>query len=121
MKIYHFGPEQGHQVTAFDSHNLSLTGILHHSQNVRMACMRIGSEGLIGMHPASTHQLFLVIEGEGMVTGREGMPYRIKPGFAAFWEQGELHETRSQSGLTAFVLEGDLSDLKMKEVEWSNV
>lgn len=35
-------------------------------------------------------------------------------------EQGELHETRSQTGLTAFVLEGDLSDLKMKEVEWNN-
>ncbi|MCM3783428.1 cupin domain-containing protein [Neobacillus mesonae] len=120
MKIYDFSSMAGNKISAYGSQNFSLTGILHEESNVRMACIRLGPEGIIGHHPAATDQLFLLIDGEGIVTGGEGVEYPLQPGFAVLWEKGEQHETRSDTGLTAFVVEGNISGLKMKEVEWNH-
>ena len=42
------------------------------------------------------------------VSGHDGVAVEIGPGQAAVWEPNEPHETRSEHGLTALVVEGDL-------------
>lgn len=64
--------------------------------------------GTIGRHPAAGRQLLVVVSGDATVSGADGAPVDIGPGQAAVWEPGEAHETRSEGGLTAFVVEGDV-------------
>lgn len=76
------------------------------------------TEGVIGSHPATVHQLFLVMNGQGWVVGKEGIKYPIQSGKAAYWEPEELHESGSKEGMTVMVIEGE--DLKplISEIEW---
>jgi hypothetical protein len=54
--------------------------------------------------------LLCVVTGEGWVSGPDGNRIPIAVGRAAFWGRGEEHETGTDTGLTAIVLEGqDLS------------
>jgi quercetin dioxygenase-like cupin family protein len=119
MKIYNFGREFGTRIHAFNSKNLIMTRILNETNEVHVGCMYIDANGLVGLHQASTPQLFLVVSGEGVVKGEEGREYFIEAGFAAFWEAGEWHESRTETGLTAIIIECQSMNLKMKELEWS--
>lgn len=67
--------------------------------------MRLEPGGLVGMHPASTPQLLAVVEGEGWIRGEAGPQTPIPAGGAVFWSEGEMHETGTESGLTAIVVE----------------
>jgi len=56
----------------------------------------------------SVDQLFLVVEGEGWVRGKDdSKPVPISAGQAAFWEAGEGHESGSEEGMVAMVIEGE--------------
>jgi mannose-6-phosphate isomerase-like protein (cupin superfamily) len=119
MKIYNFGREFGTRIHAFNSKNLIMTRILNETNDIHVGCMHIDANGIVGLHQASISQLFLVVSGEGVVKGKEGREYFIDAGFAAFWEAGEWHETRTDTGLTAIIIECQSMNLKMKEVECS--
>jgi quercetin dioxygenase-like cupin family protein len=56
-------------------------------------------------HPAASDQLFVVVQGEGWASGDDGAEQAIAAGTAVFWPAGEEHETRSQAGLTAIIVE----------------
>ena len=71
-----------------------------------MSCARLKSNGRIGVHPAAAPQLLFVMEGHGWVRGRSGHASRIEAGQAAFWETGEEHETWTDDGLVAVIVEG---------------
>lgn len=51
--------------------------------------------------------LLAVTEGGGWVSGADGEPQAISAGEAAFWEAGEEHETWTNEGLTAIVIESE--------------
>jgi hypothetical protein len=59
----------------------------------------------LGRHPALSTQLFCVVQGDGEVSGADGIPVSIEAGQAALWEAGEEHETTTTEGLTAIVIE----------------
>jgi quercetin dioxygenase-like cupin family protein len=71
------------------------------------AVFRIEPGGRIARHPATYPQLLAVLDGAGEVSGEDGAFAAITAGEAVFWEQGEEHETRSEPGLTALILEGE--------------
>ena len=71
------------------------------------AVFRLAPGGRIVRHPATVPQILAVLEGNGEVTGSDGVAQAIGPGEAVFWEAGEEHETTSATGLTALILEGD--------------
>jgi len=50
-------------------------------------------------------QLFLVVQGEGWVRGESPETRSITTGYAAFWEKDEWHESGTESGMTAIVIE----------------
>ncbi|MGZ4488420.1 MAG: cupin domain-containing protein [Nocardioides sp.] len=76
--------------------------------DAHLVVVRLRPGGVIGRHPAAGRQLLAVLVGEAEVSGSHGDPVTIGPGQAAVWEPHELHETRSETGLTALVVEGDL-------------
>ncbi|GIO31687.1 MULTISPECIES: cupin domain-containing protein [Paenibacillus] len=107
MKIVDFGSEKGRIIEAFGSQNLAMTRILSSSGELQTGCMHLGPNGVVGYHQATVPQLFLVVGGEGFVKGKENEELPIQAGSAAFWEAGEWHETRTEQGLTAIVIEGE--------------
>ncbi|MBE9917101.1 cupin [Paenibacillus donghaensis] len=118
MRIYHFAKETSIEITNFNSKKTFFSRIIQHNKPIHIGCFHIGPEGVVGSHPATAHQLFLVLNGQGWVIGKEGIKYYIKSGMAAFWEPEEIHESGSEQGMTVIVIEGE--DLKptMNEIEW---
>ncbi|HET7466496.1 MAG TPA: cupin [Candidatus Dormibacteraeota bacterium] len=102
-RTFRFDAGVGRHVSKFGSD--FLMSRLFHSDELHVGCMRLGPGGLIGMHPATTAQLLAVVEGEGWIRGAEGPKTGISAGGAVFWEQGEMHETGTDSGLVAIVVE----------------
>ena len=74
---------------------------------VQAAVFRIAPGGRIARHPATMPQLLAVLEGSGQVSGADGEFRPIAAGEAVFWAAGEEHETITDSGLTALVLEAE--------------
>ena len=58
--------------------------------------------------PAQGRQVLAVLVGDATVSGSYGDPVLIGPGQAAVWEPYEEHETWSETGLTALLVEGEL-------------
>jgi len=74
---------------------------------VRAAIFRLAPNGRLRRHPATLPQILAVLEGSGRVSGSEGELQPIGPGEAVFWLAGEEHETETDTGLTALILEAD--------------
>lgn len=115
MRLYSFGVEAGHPITQFGSERVAITGIARvaHGEargDVQIGCMRLEPGGCVGAHQATTRQLFLVVRGAGWVRGPEAERTPIAADQAAYWEPGEEHESGSESGMVALVIEGDTLD-----------
>ncbi|MFD1178125.1 cupin [Paenibacillus puldeungensis] len=115
MKIYSYGKEHGKPVDRFDSQNVVMTPIIRMLEKqidvIQIGCIHLSEQGIIGGHEAAVPQLFLVVSGEGLVTGKENVIKNIKAGELAVWEAGEWHEIRTELGMTAIVVESDHMDL----------
>ncbi|MFB5269523.1 cupin [Paenibacillus enshidis] len=106
MYIYQFNKETGRVITKFDS-NFIMSRILKLSGQSYIGCAHLEREGIIGYHQAPTPQLFLIVNGDGRIRGSDNIDYYITQGDAVYWEKGEWHETRTDSGLTAIIIEGE--------------
>lgn len=108
MRLIHFGPDNARVIDAFGSEGLTqapLTEPIARGAVFQAACFRLGPGGRIGRHPATVPQLLAVVDGEGWVSGADGEPRPVTAGEGAFWEAGEEHETWTDDGLTAIVIE----------------
>ena len=110
MQLYRFDSSVGQPIDSFGSVNGVLSKIARLGMDTQLSCIYLGRGGRIGVHPAAAPQLFLVVQGQGLVRGEGTAGLPIAPGQAAFWQQGEQHEVLSASGLTAIVLEGPALD-----------
>jgi len=84
-----------------------LTPPIASGMSVQAACFRLTPGGRIVRHPATVPQILAVVAGSGWVSGADGREERIEAGRAAFWEAGEGHETRTDDGLEAIVIEAE--------------
>jgi quercetin dioxygenase-like cupin family protein len=96
--------------SAPDSYGLSITPLAN-SNDLFISLVHLDAGGQIGLHQAVVRQLFVVIEGDAIVTGAEAAEQVLAAREAVVWEAGEMHKTRSQSGLTAIVMEGAASPI----------
>jgi hypothetical protein len=110
MRIFRFDPRVGRQVNQFGSADVILSRVARLTVGATVVCMHLGPGGVVGWHPASAPQLFLAVQGEGWVRGEAPERVPIRPGLAAFWEKGEWHETTTEAGLTAVVIESESLD-----------
>jgi quercetin dioxygenase-like cupin family protein len=69
------------------------------------AIFRLGPGGRIARHPAAVPQVLAVLDGAGLVSGADGEFRPIAAGEAVFWAEGEEHETATDHGLTALIVE----------------
>lgn len=106
MKIYKFDRNSGNKISKFDS-DFVMSRIIQTEKTARIGCMYLEEKGIIGYHEATVPQLLLIMNGEGYVRGQEDEYIRVQPGDAVFWEQNEWHETKTQKGLTAIVIESE--------------
>jgi quercetin dioxygenase-like cupin family protein len=83
-----------------------LTAPLSERGTFQAAVFYLAAGGSIGQHRATVPQVLAVLEGSGEVSGMDGVRERIEAGEAVYWSEGEQHETRTDVGLTALVLEG---------------
>ena len=109
MKLVAF--ETTREVTRFDSRGATIAGIARGSGAVQVSLLQLAAGGVLGMHPAACPQLFLVVAGSGWVRSRDGARQPLEPGWAALWKTGEPHESGSEHGLTAVVVEADSLEL----------
>lgn len=73
--------------------------------------IEIGAGGVVARHPAVVSQLFVVVRGAGWVSGAEGEREPIEAGTAVVWDAGEEHESGSETGMTALVVEAESLDV----------
>lgn len=114
MKIFRFDRGVGKSIDTYNSSGFVITRILHLFDEAVINCAYLEPNGVIGFHKAANPQLFLVIEGQGWVRDGSSERVSVKAGVAAYWEEGEWHESGTETGMTAIIIESigfDLSKL----------
>ena len=110
MRIFRFDPRAGISLNQHNSRNVVLARGVRTTTPAQVGVMHLGADGVLGYHQASVPQLFMVVAGQGWVRGQSARREPIATGQAAFWSQGEWHESGTDTGLTAVVIESDSLD-----------
>jgi quercetin dioxygenase-like cupin family protein len=108
MRILDFEAASWHSIASFDSAAFSVAGV-GKGDGIHLVTARLEPGGVIGRHPAVGRQLLVVLQGQAVVSGDCGSQAAIGPGQAALWEPGESHETSTNQGLLALLVEGELA------------
>ncbi len=106
MKIFRFDSQVGKNIDHYKSSGCILSKVVHLSGEVFINCAYLSAKGLVGYHQATSPQLFLVVQGEGWVRGESTARTPIRAGQATYWEKGEWHESGTEVGMTAIIIEG---------------
>jgi quercetin dioxygenase-like cupin family protein len=116
MEVFHFEKEVGRKIHQYDS-NFFMSRLGKESENgkrqnyttgdISIGCMYLEKDGVVGYHQATVPQLFLVVQGDGWVRGKDKERLPIKAGQAAFWEAGEWHESGTDTGMVVIVVESE--------------
>ena len=80
------------------------------SAEAHTVVIEIAPGGVVARHPAVVTQLFVVVHGSGWVSGATAEREAIQAGEAVLWDQGEEHESGSDEGMTALVVEAKSLD-----------
>ncbi|WP_423410198.1 cupin [Heyndrickxia sp. MSNUG] len=106
MEFYDFRKETGLHITMYES-DFILSRIARNQTPTSIGVMHLYKNGLIGYHQATKLQLLLILSGEGYVCSESKEFYKVKQGVAVFWNKDEWHETKTEHGMTALVIESD--------------
>ncbi len=115
MEIFRFARAE-RVIDRFASVGATATRVAAGEGAVHLTCLAIEPGGTIGAHPAPVDQLFLVIAGEGWVSGPDGQRVAVSTGDGVHWEPGEEHASGTAVGLTALALEGPSLERFVSEV-----
>lgn len=105
MRIFRYESGAGREIKEYDSSNVFITPILQIEKGAGIHLMSFDPQGVIGSHQAGGPQVILVIEGEGWVRCESPEPIPVAVGDAVFWDVGEWHESGSEGGMKALVIE----------------
>jgi len=104
MDFYKFSKESGKRISKFNS-NFIISRVIQTDKATNIGCINLEENGVVGYHQAVVPQLLMVIHGEGYVRNDKEEYFKVQPGDAVFWGKDEWHETKSDKGLTAIVIE----------------
>ncbi|MGM9985850.1 MAG: cupin domain-containing protein [Bacillaceae bacterium] len=105
MKFYRFNKETSNRITNYNSVLSSYSKIIQTEEPTNVGFIHIEPNGIVGYHEAPIPQLFIVIQGEGWIRGKDNKKRIIQTGEAVFWQKGEGHESGSRFGMTALVIQ----------------
>jgi hypothetical protein len=103
VRIFAFEPTR--EITRFDSHGATIGGVARAGGAVRVSLLQLAAGGLVGAHPAAGPLLFLVVAGSGWARSGDEPRSPLAAGEAALWDAEEIHESGSEHGLTAVIVE----------------
>ncbi|WP_211655419.1 cupin domain-containing protein [Planococcus alpniumensis] len=106
MELFKFDKNNGKQISKFNS-DFIMSRITQTAQPAHIGCMHLGGDGVVGYHQAVSPQLLLIVSGEGLVRGEQEEYFKVETGDAVFWNKGEWHETKTDTGLMAIVIESE--------------
>ncbi len=109
MEIFRFDSAIGKPITQYNSSGMTLSSIVRTAQPASISCLHLDPNGVVGHHPAAVRQLLLVVQGQGWVRA-QGPRVPITAGRAVFWQAGEWHETGTDTGLMAIIVESEALD-----------
>jgi len=81
------------------------------ASEAHVVVIEVRAGGIVARHPAVGAQLFAVVAGSGWVSGGDGAREAVSAGEAVLWDPGEEHESGSDDGMTALVVEAGSLDL----------
>jgi quercetin dioxygenase-like cupin family protein len=109
MRVLHLDDLAAHSIEHYGSRNASVTLLAR--GDAQVVRVELGPGGVLGMHPASVPQLFVVVSGSGRVRVEGGEEVSVAAGSVVFWRAGEMHESRAEhDGLVAVVVEAERLD-----------
>lgn len=106
MKIIQMDEIEGKCITQYDSEFI-MRKILMTKKPTHIGIMHLDQGGVVGYHDATVPQILLIIEGKGWVRAGTGDQVNVVAGDVIAWEKGEGHETSTDSGLKAIVIESE--------------
>jgi quercetin dioxygenase-like cupin family protein len=106
MEFYKFKKDSGIKISKFNS-DFIMSRIIQTDRVTNIGCMYLEENGIIGYHQAVVPQLLLILSGEGYVRGKKEEYFKVQIGDAVFWKKDEWHETKTDTGLTAIVIESE--------------
>jgi quercetin dioxygenase-like cupin family protein len=106
MKMFRFDPEIGSGAEQFGSVKAIISKVVNLESEAAINVAYIRPMERIGFHQAIAPQLFLLAEGEGWVRNETDEITPIREGQAVYWEKDEWHESGSETGMTAVIIEG---------------
>lgn len=106
MDFYKFSKDSGKKISKFNS-DFVMSRIIQTEKPTHVGSMYLEENGVIGFHQAVVPQLLLILDGEGYVRDDQEEYVKVQSGDAVFWEKDEWHETKTDTGLTAIVIESE--------------
>jgi len=111
MKLYRFDREVGKSIDAYNSSRFIIARIARLFEEAVINCAYLETNGVIGYHQVTIPQVFLVVQGEGWVRNETSERVSIKAGEAVYWGKDEWHESGTERGMTAIIIESAKFDL----------
>ena len=111
MRRFRFDAQTGRAITEYGSDNVIMSPIARPQGHTNIGYFYVAPGGVVGYHQSSSDQLFLVVTGEGWIRGESSERQPIRVGQAAFWDEGEWHESGSETGMTVIIVESDSLEL----------
>jgi quercetin dioxygenase-like cupin family protein len=107
LKVLDFSIGRAKVISGFGSRAATAVPLTVPDGEAHVVCIRLGAGGLLGRHPAPVDQLFIVVAGDGWASGADGERVPVATGSAIHWDAGEEHESGSEQGLSAIVVESE--------------
>jgi quercetin dioxygenase-like cupin family protein len=105
MDIINFGPERAEPITEYASRGARAQPLANGTGEAHFYAVHFEVGGEIGPHPAGFGQLFLVVAGDGWVSGGDGVRRPVRAGQGAVIARGEMHAKGSEAGCTAIMIQ----------------
>lgn len=106
MKVYPYNKENERQITKFNS-NFKMNRIAKTESASYLGMVVLEPGEVIWFHQAVIPQILLVIDGDAWVSSDTQEKQRLTKGDIMSWAKGEGHETTTDSGLTALIVEAE--------------
>jgi len=106
MEFYRFDPLVDREKEQFGGVKAVVSKVLYLDDRAKVNAVYIHPNERVSHQYAQTQQLIMIVDGEGWVKSGKGEIYAIKKGQAAFWKINELHESGTETGMTAVIIEG---------------
>ncbi|WP_252503808.1 cupin domain-containing protein [Sporosarcina sp. Marseille-Q4943] len=110
MKIIRLDELEGKNITQYDS-RMIMRKILMTEKPSHVGIMDLPKNGLVGYHEASVPQMVIILEGEGWVRTGNEEKVKVSAGDVVLWGKGEGHETTTENGMKAIIIESEGLDI----------